>query len=391
MLLFKRKILILFTFLLVSLNNYGTYQPDYGVENSSEHEHLLENPFDEPRGREIRREDPPQTPRYIYAAPPREQTPTPRYAYDTHRREWVTIRQQPPPPPREQVAVRSQDPRRHAYAVPREQVTPKPQQVSTVYGAPSVEPVSVSHVSRRAPVYDMASNVGKKSFYAGFGVAADVINPHGNTEIVTAINFPELPNRLRSEFNSGSSLQLSPKIFIGVEQENIFKGVGLRLQIGADFHRIHLSKQSIGSDLLDDDEDFDFAGASLTSMDFYFNYTFSVGAQLTKKLSNNLEGYLGLSVLGTWAQITQNYTFGGEDLAFLKVDSGEKSLFMLGVSPQIGFIYRASDRLFYCLDAHLSFYQRALHQGNSILGILRFDTRMIPQWGGISAGIGWKL
>jgi len=292
----------------------------------------------------------------------------------------VTLSHQvPPPSPRRQVSTTQ--PPSHAYAAPRKQVAVNPRQVSAVYGMPSRDPVAVSHVSRRAPVYDMASNVGKKSFYAGFGVAADVINPHGVSELSANGFFP-----LKVEFNnSASGVNLSPKIFIGVENLDCFKGYGFRFQAGADFHTIKLSNAKIVRGF----DDGDALIASQAIMDYYFNYTFNLTAQVTKKLSDNLDGYLGLSLLATWAQISQKYTGLIDDLP-INSDSGEMSRFILGASPQIGFIYRVSDKLFYYLDAHLSFYQRLSQEGIPFL-IFRFNTRMTPQWGGISAGIGWKL
>jgi hypothetical protein len=370
-------------FLLIFCNSYiacGYYPPEHRAENSSAYEHLLENPFDESRGKEIRREiATPPAPKYAYAAPQREQVPSSKHVYDTHQREWVTLRHQIPPPPlREQVSATPLPP--DVYGEQRKQVASKPQQVSTVYGVPSRDPVAVSHVSRRSPVYDMASNIGKKSYYAGIGVSADVINPHGRTE--TNIPVFDLQGKpIKGDFNnSGTGMHFSPKIFIGMEDLSLFKECGLRLQVGADFHTIHLNKKKNGQD---------FSGLPYElSMNFYFNYTFNIAAQVTKRISNNLDGYLGVSLLGTWAQISQNYVTDDDATTF---DSGETSRFMLGISPQVGFIYRASDKLFYYLDAHLSFYQRISQQGISVQNIFRFDTIMTPRWGGISAGAGWKL
>ena len=272
-----------------------------------------------------------------------------------------------------------------------EKPTTGPSSEPSAKSAPTFQPARVISI-QSAPVqaempkhtatYDMASNVGARAYYAGVGVNVDVINPRGHTESNIAIPEDNL-GRLESNFNNtASGAHLSPKIFVGIEQEDFYKGWGLRLQAAADFHTVDIQKKD---SFIQRDDEGDTTGLEAV-MKFRFNYTLSLTAQLKKKIINNLDGYVGLSLLATWAQIAHSY-FTDD----IPADSGEANRFIFGVSPSAGLLFNFSDKMFGYLEGHVSFYQRASYEGTAVAEVLRFDTRMEPIWAGIGVGIGWKL
>ena len=239
-----------------------------------------------------------------------------------------------------------------------------------------VQPQAAAPFKSEQATYDMASN-GGYSYYAGVGFDFDAINPLGVLEIgqPTATD-----SRFQDKYNTFSSgLYFSPKIFAGFEQANFYKDWTLRLQAGVDFHTIELKKTTPSTDSVGNN--------GLASMKFRFHYTYNFAAQLKKKMGEKVDGYVGMSLLASWASISNDLNSNAPPV---DVTGGDVHRFMFGISPQVGLIYHASDKMFYYLDGHLAFYQR-LNNDGVLSSPVSMNARMQPIWAGIGLGIGWKL
>lgn len=221
----------------------------------------------------------------------------------------------------------------------------------------------------------MASNNSGVSYYAGVGASFDTVNPWG---LVEWCNDNVTGERFQNKVNSFSGgLYFSPKIFIGLEQGNFYKDWALRVQAGVDFHTMSIKNRSIFVD--------NQANTGTLSLNPQFHYTYSLAAHLKKKIAPKLEGYMGMGLLASWTSVGTYVS----NLANQEIQGNLTHQFMFGVSPQIGLIYHASDKMFYYLDGHCTFYKRLVVDG--ILVDTAVNAHLQPIWAGIGLGVGWKL
>ncbi|HCI48672.1 MAG: hypothetical protein A2621_00680 [Alphaproteobacteria bacterium RIFCSPHIGHO2_01_FULL_41_14] len=207
--------------------------------------------------------------------------------------------------------------------------------------------------------------------YGGLGLNADFVNPHFKTTVYNTAHAPV------DDINAYYFLS-SPRLFLGAENPTFFGSFGgVRVQGDLFLHNFSIQEDSMHG-----------GHATFAILKINFESTVSLAGQVTKKISDQMEGYLGVRFLGTW--MTSLYVASN----VLRAPVLSEDQLLPGISPHVGLIYSVSDKLFCYLEGYISYYRTIERLGSESAAVTSpgaTTIRITPTWAGVGVGVGWRF